>query len=131
MVRICEVAEVGKEHGKMRLRITQRNAKENALFPFPPTSGPLNITQVVVSDRLQLKIPCGGEDSQGYNGGHRPSWPDKVPKCDHSDDAKQNFYRKASTAAERCSGRPRLESRRETDVSHADWLTSSPFAVYL
>lgn len=88
VVRIGEVAEVGEEHGKVGLRITKRDANENALLPFPAASGPLHVAEVVVFDRVQLRVPGSGKNAQGYNGSHRSSWPDKVCERDDPNNAK-------------------------------------------
>lgn len=56
---------MAEEHRQMRRCISQRSAKQNALFSFPSTRSALNIIEVVVAYRLELEIGRSGKETEG------------------------------------------------------------------
>lgn len=56
MVRIGEVAHVGKEHGQVGLGIAERHAEQDALVALPAVGSALHVVEVVVADGGEQRI---------------------------------------------------------------------------
>ena len=55
-MRICKIAQVRKEHGKVRFCVAQRHTEKNAFLALPTAGGALYIAQVIVSNCLELFV---------------------------------------------------------------------------
>jgi hypothetical protein len=63
---------MAEEHVQMRRGITQGRTEQYPLLPFPPPRRALYIAQVVVSDRLELRVVARGEDAERAGAQVRP-----------------------------------------------------------
>jgi hypothetical protein len=52
----------------MGLGVAQRDAHQDALLALPAAGRALDVGQVVVADRLELKVGIAGEQAEGEDG---------------------------------------------------------------